>query len=160
MKRLGIAFTALTLALLAGCGMKPVASVTDSPTQSASDLPLAASVVSEDSSVDCSATSGAPTIVDQGDFRVNDTDFKVAVVRCDADSAVVVESFAVDGAHWASNGLVAGPDIAVNVTGACVHNETTMNCPAQSYAEDDSTVDGSLNIAVENNDFVWTFVAS
>ena len=159
MKRYGLAISALAMVIVAGCGMKPVASVTESPTQSASDAPRTANVVSADSTVDCSATSTTPTIVDQGDFRVNDVDYKVAIVRCDTDSAVVVESFAAAGSDWASNGLVAGPDLAVNVTGKCVQNEKTMICPAQSYAEDDSTISGTLKISSVNNDFSWTFVA-
>ena len=119
----------------------------------------AANVTDADSAVDCSlsTTVTAPHIVSQFDLPNSKPTLRIAIIQCDADSSEFVESFVAATDAWASNGLVAGPDVAFTVTGECTANETTVACPASIWSEDDSTVPGSLIISTENNDPKWEF---
>lgn len=161
MKRFAIALMA-SLAL-AGCGGQPVASHSDAPavSASASDLPLSEQLANSDITVDCTSGTSTPDpqIVAQSSLRAHDTDYQIAIVKCAPDEIVSVESFVADGSVWASNGMVAGPDVAVSVTGDCTANETLIACPAQGFSEDNSVVKGSLQVFATDGDLSWTFIA-
>lgn len=162
MKRSGIVLAVLAIFALTGCGGKPVATQSDIPSASASasDLPLAAELTSADITVDCTGgtTPPDPQIVAQATLRAHDTDYRIAIVKCAPDDIVFVESFVADGSTWASNGMIAGPDVAVAVTGDCTSNETLMSCPAQGFSEDNTIVPGALQVLATDGDLAWTFI--
>lgn len=163
MKRFAVALSFLALVSITGCGSKPVAveSPVASSSASASDLPLAAELTVSDITIDCTSgtTTPDPQIVDQSTLRAHDTDYRIAIVKCAPDEIVSVESFVADGSVWASNGMVAGPDVAVAVTGDCTANETLISCPAQGFSEDNTVVPGALQVLATDGDLAWTFIA-
>lgn len=163
MKRVVMTLAAVAVLATTACGTKPVAnqSVIPSVSASASDLPLASQLSNSDITIDCTSGTSTPDpqIVAQAPLRAHDTDYQIAIVKCAPDEIVSVESFVADGNVWASNGMVAGPDVAVSVTGDCTANETLISCPAQGFSEDNTVVNGALQVLAVDGDLSWTFIA-
>lgn len=163
MKHVSILLAALVVSTTAACGAKPVANQSEIPaaSQSATDMPLTSQLATSDITIDCTSGTSTPDpqIVAQAPLRSGDTDYQIAIVKCAPDEIVSVESFVADGSEWASNGMVAGPDVAVSVTGECAANETLISCPAQGFSEDNTVVNGALQILAIDGDLSWTFIA-
>jgi len=153
---------------LAGCsGPNPDASSSEKikaptePSVAYEDMPSldVASVTLECASY---SEGAVPFVRQESDLVVNDVQYRVATVACGIAnsevSAEVVESFVADNGVWASNGLVAGPDVPFNTMGPCESDNKTVKCPAFVLSEEGEAV-GYIEITSQDNGLVWNFVA-
>lgn len=168
--KLPVVISGLVVALaLTGCSdQKPAASTSDkimapsvAPSIAYEDMPA---VTESDVTVDCATFSeGAkPFVRQESDLVVNDVKYRVVTVACGAlaseVSAEVVESFVADSGKWASNGLVSGPDVPFNTSGACETDGKIVKCPAFVLSEEGGAA-GHIEISGQDNGLVWNFIA-
>ena len=138
----------------------PITSASD-PAQTSDAVP-ALDVAA--STLDCSTYSAdAVTVIRQeADVMAADTQYRVAMVACgevaSEVSAEVVEAFVLENSAWVSVGLVSGPDVPFNTTGACESDNTTVSCPAFTFSEEGEAA-GTIEVTQQDSGLVWTFVA-
>lgn len=160
---------ALTATLLSACaGQNSVSSETNMPTSAASAPASSSDVVptlaATASTLECStyAPDAVSVLRQESDVTASDVQYRIATVACGAIagevSAEVVEAFVLENGAWASVGLVSGPDVPFNTTGACESDNTTVTCPAFSLGEEGEAA-GSIEVTAQDNGLVWNFIA-